>query len=42
MVCDILIVDDEVDICELIGGLLEDDGYELCEVADVDGVFVVI
>ena len=34
MARDILIVDDEADIRELIGGLLEDDGYEPREAAD--------
>ncbi|OLF77962.1 AAA family ATPase [Maricaulis sp. W15] len=37
MARDILIVDDEADIRELIGGLLEDDGYETREAADADG-----
>ena len=37
MARDILIVDDEADIRELIGGLLEDDGYEPREAADADG-----
>jgi len=37
MAGDILIVDDEADIRELIGGLLEDDGYETRGAADADG-----
>lgn len=37
MARDILIVDDEADIRELIGGLLEDDGYETREAAHADG-----
>ncbi|WP_300552397.1 sigma-54 dependent transcriptional regulator [Maricaulis sp.] len=37
MARDILIVDDEADIRELIGGLLEDDGYETREAGDADG-----
>lgn len=37
MARDILIVDDEADIRELIGGLLEDEGYETREAADSDG-----
>jgi two-component system, NtrC family, nitrogen regulation response regulator NtrX len=36
MARDILIVDDEADIRELIGGLLEDDGYEPREAGDAD------
>ena len=36
MARDILIVDDEADIRELIGGLLEDDGYEAREAAHAD------
>jgi len=42
MARDILIVDDEADIRELIGGLLEDDGYEPREAADADGALAVI
>ena len=37
MARDILIVDDEADIRELIGGLLEDEGYETRGAADSDG-----
>ena len=36
MARDILIVDDEADIRELIGGILEDDGYEAREAGDAD------
>jgi two-component system nitrogen regulation response regulator NtrX len=42
MARDILIVDDEADIRELIGGLLEDDGYEPREAADADGALAEI
>ena len=28
MASDILIVDDETDICELVAGILQDEGYE--------------
>ncbi|ABI65736.1 two component, sigma54 specific, transcriptional regulator, Fis family [Maricaulis maris MCS10] len=42
MARDILIVDDEADIRELIGGLLEDDGYETREAADADGALAEI
>ena len=37
MAQDILIVDDEIDIRELIGGLLEDEGYEARYAAEADG-----
>ncbi len=37
MAHDILIVDDEADIRLLVGGLLEDEGYQTREVADSDG-----
>ena len=36
MAQDILIVDDEADIRELIGGLLEDEGYEARYAGDAD------
>lgn len=36
--CDVLIVDDEVDICELIVGILEDEGFEIWMVGDSDSV----
>ncbi len=39
---DILIVDDEADIRELIGGLLEDEGFETREAADADGALLEI
>ncbi len=42
MARDILIVDDEADIRELIGGLLEDDGYAPREAADADGALAAI
>lgn len=42
MARDILIVDDEEDIRELIGGLLEDDGYAPREAADADGALAAI
>lgn len=42
MARDILIVDDEADIRELIGGLLEDDGYEAREAGDADGALAAI
>ncbi|WP_291842460.1 sigma-54 dependent transcriptional regulator [Maricaulis sp.] len=42
MARDILIVDDEADIRELIGGLLEDDGYETREAAHADGALAEI
>ncbi|MCC5997334.1 MAG: sigma-54-dependent Fis family transcriptional regulator [Oceanicaulis sp.] len=39
---DILIVDDEADIRELIGGLLEDEGYEARYAADADSALAAI
>ena len=36
MAADILIVDDEADIRELIGGILEDEGYETRLASDSD------
>jgi two-component system nitrogen regulation response regulator NtrX len=42
MAQDILIVDDETDIRELIGGLLEDEGYEARYAADADGALAAI
>ncbi|WP_203292349.1 sigma-54-dependent transcriptional regulator [Maricaulis parjimensis] len=42
MARDILIVDDEADIRELIGGLLEDDGYEPREAGDADAALEAI
>jgi len=37
MASDILIVDDESDICELVAGLLQDEGYETRTARDSDG-----
>jgi len=37
MASDILIVDDEVDICELVAGLLQDEGYATRTARDSDG-----
>ena len=42
MAKDILVVDDEADIRELIGGLLEDDGYEPREAGDADAALAAI
>jgi two-component system nitrogen regulation response regulator NtrX len=42
MARDILIVDDEADIRDLIGGILEDDGYEARVAADADGALAEI
>jgi two-component system nitrogen regulation response regulator NtrX len=42
MAQDILIVDDEADIRELIGGLLEDEGYEVRYAADADAALAAI
>ncbi|MHA6288592.1 nitrogen assimilation response regulator NtrX [Maricaulis sp. CAU 1757] len=42
MAKDILIVDDEADIRELIGGLLEDDGYDTREAGDADAALAEI
>ena len=42
MAQDILIVDDEADIRELIGGLLEDEGYEARYAADADAALAAI
>ena len=36
MTCDVLIVDDEADIRMLIGGILQDEGFETREAADSD------
>ncbi|GHA11820.1 sigma-54-dependent Fis family transcriptional regulator [Devosia pacifica] len=36
MALDILIIDDEHDICDLIAGILEDEGYETRQAADAD------
>src|SRR5436305_14466798 len=37
MASDILIVDDEADICELVAGLLQDEGYATRTARDSDG-----
>src|SRR5215467_12516152 len=37
MASDILIVDDESDICELVAGLLQDEGYSTRTARDSDG-----
>src|SRR5690349_5080716 len=37
MASDILIVDDEADICELVAGLLQDEGYDTRTARDSDG-----
>src|SRR5258708_19826454 len=37
MASDILIVDDEADICELVAGLLQDEGYGTRTARDSDG-----
>ncbi len=42
MASDILIVDDEADIRELIGGILDDEGYETRLAADSDGALAAI
>lgn len=42
MAQDILIVDDEADIRELIGGLLEDEGYEVRYAGDADSALAAI
>jgi len=42
MAQDILIVDDETDIRELIGGLLEDEGYQARYAADADSALAAI
>jgi two-component system nitrogen regulation response regulator NtrX len=42
MAQDILIVDDEADIRELIGGLLEDEGYQARYAAEADGALAAI
>lgn len=42
MLFDILIVDDECDICEFVVGVLSDEGYECWIVGDSGLVFVVI
>ena len=39
MSVDILVVDDEVDIRELVSGILEDEGFDPRTAADSEGVF---
>ena len=42
MALDILIVDDESDICEIVAGVLEDDGYAARSAADSDAALAAI
>jgi len=42
MALDILIVDDELDIRELVSGVLTDEGYETRTAADSDGALAAI
>jgi two-component system, NtrC family, nitrogen regulation response regulator NtrX len=42
MASDILIVDDEADICELVSGLLQDEGYMTRTARDADGALTEI
>ena len=42
MAMDILIVDDEADICELVAGILEDEGYAARTARDADGALAAI
>ena len=42
MASDILIVDDEADICELVAGLLQDEGYTTRTARDSDGALATI
>ena len=42
MATDILVVDDEVDIRELVGGILEDEGYAVRTAADADAALAAI
>jgi two-component system, NtrC family, nitrogen regulation response regulator NtrX len=39
---DILIVDDEADICGLVAGILDDEGYEAREAVDSDAAFAAV
>jgi two-component system, NtrC family, nitrogen regulation response regulator NtrX len=39
---DILIVDDESDICALVAGILDDEGYEAREAGDSDAAFAAV
>ena len=42
MALDILIVDDERDICELVAGVMEDEGYEARTASDSDSALEAI
>lgn len=42
MVYEVLIVDDEVDICDLVFGILVDEGFQTWSVVDSDSVLVAI
>ena len=42
MALDILIVDDERDICELVAGVMEDEGYEARTASDSDAALEAI
>ena len=42
MASDILVVDDEIDIRNLIAGILEDEGYEVRTAADSDEALAAI
>lgn len=42
MALDILVVDDELDIRELVAGVLEDEGYETRAAADSDAALEAI
>ena len=42
MASDILIVDDETDICELVAGILQDEGYDTRTARDSDGALTAI
>src|SRR3546814_13014365 len=42
MALDILIVDDERDICELVAGVMEDEGYEARTAGDSDAALEAI
>src|SRR3546814_16539599 len=42
MALDILVVDDERDICELVAGVMEDEGYEARTASDSDAALEAI
>ncbi len=42
MATDILVVDDEADIRELVGGILEDEGYSVRTAPDANAALAVI